>query len=63
MKTCKKCGRTLPVGYKARLCENCLGKKANTLANAGKGVLGLAVLAVGTVATIVTKGKINPTKK
>jgi len=63
MKTCKKCGRTLPDGYKARLCENCLGKRANALTNVGKGALGIAVMVAGTAVAILTKGKINPTKK
>lgn len=57
MRKCKnkKCSKLLPEGYKYKYCESCRGKKAETV----KG-LGVALgLLVGTVITIVTKGKIN----
>lgn len=63
MKTCKKCGRPLPDKYKARLCENCLGKRVDSLKSAGKAALSVAILVGGTVVTIATTGKFDLGKK
>ena len=62
-KTCKKCKRILPEGYKHKYCENCRTEKAQKAKNVGKGILGAAA-AVGSIAlAIVTKGKIDPKGK
>jgi uncharacterized paraquat-inducible protein A len=63
MRTCKKCGKPLPDDYKKKLCESCTGKKAETVKNSLKTVLSVAVVVGGTIVTLATNGKINPTKK
>lgn len=63
MKTCKKCGKQLPDGYKRNMCENCIGKKAKVVKNSLKAALSVVVVIGGTIVTIATKGRINPTKK
>lgn len=55
----KKCQRSLPDGYKHKYCENCRNKQAKHFKDACK-VLGVVVMIGG---IIVTKDKINPTKK
>ncbi len=63
MKTCKKCGKPLPDSYRSKLCEHCMGKRAEALKNAGKAALSIAVMVGGTVVAMATKGKISPAKK
>lgn len=48
----KKCKRILPEGYKHQYCEHC----RNEYARAAKGV---CKVALGAVALVITKGKIN----
>lgn len=60
---CKKCGKTLPENYKWKLCEGCIGKRVESLKNAGKAVLGVAVMVGGTAIAIMTNGKIDIGKK
>jgi hypothetical protein len=56
---CKKCKRPLPEGTKAKLCENCRGKRVQIIKDAGAA----ALVVGGTVASlalfVVTRGKIN----
>lgn len=59
----KRCQRPLPEGYKHKYCENCRNEQAKQVKEVGKAALSLAVLVGGTVVTVVTKGRINPTKK
>ncbi len=59
----KKCQRPLPSGYKHKYCENCRNEQARQVKEVGKAALSLVVLVGGTIVTVATKGKINPTKK
>lgn len=57
---CKKCKRPLTKGTKYKTCQNCRGKKAQGIKDAGKALLA----AGGTLALfVVTKGKFNPKGK
>lgn len=62
-KTCKKCGKILPEGYKYRCCENCRNEKVQKAKDIGKGVLGVVIFFGGIAVTVATKGKINPNDK
>jgi len=53
---CKKCKRPLPEGSKKKLCENCLGKRAQRLKDVGTVALGTVLVAL---VAIVSKGKNN----
>lgn len=58
MKTCKKCGRTLPEGFKHKVCANCMGKNTDKLKAVGKNAFKGLGVAVGGFAIIklVPKG-------
>ncbi len=60
---CKKCKRPLPEWSKEKLCENCRGKKAQTIKNIGKTILTIGGTALSIVVVVITKGKINPKGK
>lgn len=62
-KLCKKCQRPLPEGYKYNYCERCRGLRADGAKDVGKKALGCVALAGSFAIAIITKGKINPTKK
>jgi len=53
---CKKCKRPLPEGSKKKLCENCIGKRAQHL----KTAVGIGTVVLSAVVLVITKGKINP---
>lgn len=55
----KKCQRPLPEGYKHRYCENCRNEHTKLIKDTGKAVAGVAVVVVGPVIALITKGKIN----
>lgn len=57
---CKKCKRTLPEGSKEKLCENCRGKRAQAIKDAGKAVLAVGGTVLSLALVVVTKGKIKP---
>lgn len=50
----KKCQRPLPEGYKHKYCENCRNEQAEKVKD---GLKAGAVMALGTVIFVVTKGK------
>lgn len=58
----KKCQRPLPEGYKYKYCEHCRSERAQQIKRAGKAALGVVVMVGGTAVTVLTKGKINPTR-
>ena len=62
-KTCKKCGRPLPDKYKHKKCENCRNLDAKKFKDAGKAILGVAVMIGGAAISIATNGKFNLPKK
>lgn len=60
---CKKCKRSLPEGTKHKTCENCRGKKAQGIKDAGKTFLAVGGTVLSLALVVVTKGKINPKGK
>lgn len=55
-KTCKKCNRKLPEGYKYSYCENCRNERTDNLKKIGKSALGI----LGSAALLfITKGKLK----
>lgn len=56
----KKCKKVLPEGYTHRYCESCRNQHVESVKNAGKGLLTLAVSVAGLAIVVITKGKINP---
>lgn len=54
---CKKCKRSLPDGSKNRLCENCRGKRAQSIKNAGKAVIVIGGTIMSLAVVILTNGK------
>lgn len=53
-KTCKKCGKKLPVGYKRKKCEFCIGESAHK-AKKGAAIGGAALTVLGVVGRGVLK--------
>lgn len=45
-KTCKKCGKILPIDYKYNKCESCRNKTLGEIREAGKVVGGIALTVV-----------------
>jgi len=58
-KTCKKCQRHLPEGYKHNYCENCRNERIKRIKDTGKIIAGVAVFVGATALTLFTKGKLN----
>lgn len=62
VKTCMKCHRTLPQGYKHLYCESCRNQQVENIKNGGGVVVAGVALAsaAGAKAIInILKGKIN----
>lgn len=61
-KTCKKCQRPLPDGYKYNKCDSCRIKQAQRIKDGLKATVGVAGTIASFALVVVTKGKINPKK-
>lgn len=60
---CKKCKRSLPEASKPKLCENCRGKRAQSIKDAGKTALAVGGTVLSLALVVVTRGKINLKEK
>ena len=60
---CKKCKRSLPEGSKEKWCENCKGKRAQSIKDAGKAALAVGGTVLSVALLVVTKGKFNSNGK
>lgn len=60
---CIKCKRILPAGSKEKLCENCRGKRAETIKTATKTFLAVCAAAGSITMAVITRGKIGPKNK
>lgn len=58
----KKCQRPLPEGYKHKYCENCRNEYIKRIKDAGKAVVGVAILVGGAALNIVINEKNNSKK-
>lgn len=59
-RTCMKCKRPLPEGYRHLCCESCRTKQVENVKKAAKTVMGVSAAVASIVVAIGTVGKINP---